>query len=49
VTPSIEAPFTLLQIPVKAFWFYPVKASQMALGLVPKILDSVDVISFFCK
>jgi len=49
VASSIEAPFTLLQIPVKALWFDPVKAPQMALGLVPKILDSVDVSPFICK
>jgi hypothetical protein len=49
VASSIEAPFTLLQIPVKTLRFDPIKTPQMALGLVPKILDSLDVVSFFCK
>jgi hypothetical protein len=43
----IEAPLTLLQVPVKTIWFDPVETPQMALSLTPKILDSVDVISFF--
>ena len=28
---------------------YTVKFAHMALGLVPEILDAVDVISFVCK
>ena len=41
---SIEAPFALLQDPVKVVSFYAVESSQMAFGLVPEALDSVDVV-----
>ncbi len=44
---SIEAPLTLLQVPVKTIGFDPIETPQMALGLVLRILDSVDLISFF--
>ena len=46
---SIEAPFTLLQKPVTISTFYPVKPAHMALGLVPKILDPIDVILLIGK
>ena len=45
MTFSIEAPLTLLQEPVKVVRFDAVVASQRTLGLVPEVLDSVDVIS----
>ena len=41
---SIEAPFALLEIPVKMLSGNAVKAAHVALGLVPEVLDSVDVI-----
>lgn len=41
---SIEAPFALLQEPVKVLFPDPVKSTQMPLGLVPEVLDTVDVI-----
>ena len=41
---SIEAPLTFLQIPVKIFLFDAVKFAQVAFGLVPEILDAVDMI-----
>ena len=41
---SVEAPFALLQKPVKVIFLYAIKATQMALRLVPEILDSIDVI-----
>lgn len=41
---SIEAPFALLEEPVKVRWFDAVKATQVPLGLVPKVLDAVDVV-----
>jgi hypothetical protein len=43
---GIEAPFTLLQKPVKVFLFDAVKAAQVTLGLVPKIFNAVDMIMF---
>lgn len=41
---SIEAPLALLEEPVKVVGFDAVETSQMTLGLVPEVLDSVDVI-----
>ena len=41
---SIEAPLALLQEPVKVVGFDAVETSQMTLGLVPEVLDSVDVV-----
>ena len=41
---SIEAPFTLLQKPVKILFFDAVESTQMTLRLIPKILDSIDVV-----
>ena len=42
---SIEAPFTLLEKPMKIVRFDAIESSQMSFGLVTKVLDSVDVIS----
>lgn len=41
---SIEAPFALLEKQVKILRFDAIKATHMRLGLIPKILDSIDVI-----
>jgi hypothetical protein len=46
---SIESPFTLLQKPVKISAFYPIKSAHSTLGLVPKILDPIDVILLIGK
>ena len=46
---SIEAPFTLLQKPMEIVGLNAVELAQMALGLVPKILDTVDVILLISK
>jgi hypothetical protein len=43
----IEAPLTLLQVPIKTIWVDPDEMPQIAPSVVPKTLDSVDVISFF--
>ena len=40
---AIEAPLTFFQEAVKAVFGDAVEAAQMALGLVPEILDAVDV------
>ncbi len=40
---SIQAPFTLLQKPVKNFLFYIVESTQMTLCLISIILDSIDM------
>jgi hypothetical protein len=42
---SIEAPFTLLEKPMKIVRFDAIESSQMSFGLVPKVFDPVDVIS----
>tara|TARA_B110000438_G_scaffold167369_1_gene160063 strand:+ start:98 stop:253 length:156 start_codon:yes stop_codon:yes gene_type:complete len=49
VITSIEAPFTFLQKPIKAFLFYTVKFVHMPLSLVPEIIDTINVISFVGK
>ena len=40
---SVEAPFALLEEPVEIVWFDAVVLAHVALGLVPKVLDAVDV------
>ena len=40
----IEAPFTLLKEPIEVLLFDAVESAQMTLGLIPKVLDAVDVI-----
>ena len=44
VVSSIEAPLALLQKPVKMLRFNTIEPPQMPLGLVPEILNPVDVI-----
>lgn len=41
---SIEAPLTLLQKPVEILRFDTVVLAHVPLGLVPEVLDPVDVI-----
>ena len=41
---SIEAPFALLEKPIKVLLFDAIETAHVALGLVPKILDSIDVV-----
>ena len=40
---SMEAPFALLEEPVKVLLLDAIKVAQMALGLVPEVLDTVDM------
>jgi hypothetical protein len=42
---SIEAPFALLEKPMKIVRLDAIESSQMSFGLVPKVFDPVDVIS----
>ena len=44
VVTSVETPFTLFEEPVKIVLFDAVELAQMSLGLIPKILDAVDMI-----
>jgi hypothetical protein len=46
---SIEAPFTLLQQPVTMSTCYPVKSAHVALGLVPEVLNPIDMILLIGK
>ena len=46
---SIESPFTLFQKPVTVSTFYPVKSAHITLGLVPEILNPIDVILLIDK
>ena len=46
---SVEAPFAFLQEPVEIVRLDAVVFAHMTLGLVPKILDPVDVILLVCK
>ena len=41
VVASMEAPFTLLEEPVKVLSLDAIKAGQMAFGLVPEVLDAM--------
>lgn len=43
MTAPVEAPFVLLEKPVEIVRLDAVEAADMALGLVPEILDSGDV------
>jgi hypothetical protein len=49
VVASIEAPFALLEKPIKVLLFDAVETAHVALGLVPEILDSIDVILLIGK
>ena len=40
----VEAPFALFEIEVKALARDAIETAQMALGLVPKVLDPVDMV-----
>ena len=40
---AIEAPLTLLQKPVKIIRRQAVEATQMSRGLVPKVLNAIDL------
>ena len=44
---AIEAPLTLLQIPVETFFTDTVEPPQVPLRLVPEVLDTVDVVTTF--
>ena len=46
---SIEAPFALLEEPVKVFRLDTVKAAQVPFGLIPEIFYSIDMITVFRK
>ncbi len=46
---SIEAPFALLEEPVKAFRLDTVKAMQVSFGLIPEIFYSIDMTIVFRK
>ena len=41
----IEAPLTILEVEVKVLLWGAVVAAHMSLGLVPKVLDAIDVIA----
>ena len=45
----IEAPFALFEIEVKVLARDAIETAQIALGLVPEVLDPVDVIDFICE
>ena len=46
---SIEAPFALLEKPIKVLLFDAVETPHVTLRLVPEIFDSIDVILFISK
>ena len=41
---SVEAPLALLEEPVEIILFDAVEFAQASLGLIPEILDAIDVI-----
>ena len=45
----VEAPFTLFQEPIKVLGSDAIKFAQLTLCLVPKVLDSIDVILSICE
>lgn len=42
---AVEAPLAFLQKAVKTLFWDAVKAPQMSFGLVPKVLNAVDVVA----
>ncbi len=42
---SIEAPFALLEEPVKAFFFDAIESTQMTLGLIPEVFNAINVVA----
>ena len=49
VVASIEAPLTLLQEPIEVVSLDAVEATQVPLGLVPEVLNPVDVVLLIGK
>ena len=45
----VKAPFTLFQEPIKVLESDAIKFAQLTLCLVPKVLDSIDVILSICE
>ena len=43
---SIEPPFTFFQEPIKTAFRDAIEAAEMPFGLVPKVLDAVNVVTF---
>ena len=46
---SIEAPFTFFQEPVEIVLFNAIKLSHMSFGLIPEILNTINMIVFVGK
>ena len=45
MTASVETPFALLEEPVEILGLDPVDSAEVSLGLIPEILDAVDMVS----
>ena len=46
---SIEAPFALLEEPVKVIGFDTIEFPKMTLGLIPKVFNPINVIMLVGK
>ena len=46
---SIETPFTFLQKPVEIIRLDTVVLAHVSLGLIPKVLDPIDVVQLVSK
>ena len=47
MVPAVEAPFTFFQEPRETAFRNAIEAPQMALRLIPKVLDTIDVMASF--
>ena len=46
---SVKTPLTFFEKPVKILFLDAVKFPQVSFGLIPKILNAIDVILLVCK
>jgi hypothetical protein len=47
MVPAVESPFTFFQEPIETAFRNAIKAPPMALRLIPKVLDTIDVMTSF--
>lgn len=47
MAPTVEAPFTFFEKPIETVFWNAIESPQMALRLIPKVLDAVDVMAVF--
>ena len=49
MAPTVEAPFTFFQKPIKTAFRDTIETPQMTFRLIPEVLDAVDVMAVFAN